>query len=137
MISLYYEVGVVGKAHSLATSLDIKQIQLDTLSYIYMDHVEYFFAEKNKNMVTKTLSIYDRNRLETSEMICQAFKFESWSRVPEFLDFKKRLDCSIQQVNSMIQFFKISIHSCSSYSSVLEFINNFDCEFFTAIGFYF
>jgi hypothetical protein len=62
---LYIELGITDRALDVAVSLDIKNIQYDTLSFLFTEGLEsmgqYAYPRR---LLHNTLSIYDRNEIE-------------------------------------------------------------------------
>ncbi|CAG8496188.1 3550_t:CDS:10 [Funneliformis mosseae] len=61
----------------------------------------------------ETLQIYRSNDAETPEMIIQAFKLATFSKVQEFIKFRKELDCSMQRVLLYREIVRLDILSIS------------------------
>jgi len=84
--------------------LDIKQIQVDSLSYLISDHLlnlgnvndcEVFFHE--------SFFLYDDNRTQTLAGIGESCIKQLYSRIPEFYELFIRLEHSIQSVGCIIE----------------------------------
>ncbi|KAI8836964.1 N-acetyltransferase B complex non catalytic subunit-domain-containing protein [Chytriomyces cf. hyalinus JEL632] len=104
LIRLYAYLGVSQPVVTHSLSLDVKQVLLDTLTYIYGEDFEYFAPiDVAEQVAKKPLQIYTSNEKETPEMLIQAFKFSTYSKIPEFHRFQKRLSDSIQQAISKRQ----------------------------------
>ncbi|KAI8918700.1 N-acetyltransferase B complex non catalytic subunit-domain-containing protein [Entophlyctis helioformis] len=104
LIRLYFEIGVFKRPLELIDSLSIKHVQLDTLSYLFASDLETFGVhDEAMNQFYKLSSIYISNDRETPEAILQAFKFGSFSKIPEFIKFKDRLSNSFQRTLLSIQ----------------------------------
>jgi hypothetical protein len=126
---LYFELGVSQRSLDLAESLDIKQVQRDTLSYLFTDDLEFFGGMKQCARICRdVLQIHDRNEIETPEMILHAFKFGTFSKIPEFIDFKTQLHCSVQKAVSNRQILRAEILGATSYQELMGIIQNFKLE---------
>jgi hypothetical protein len=65
LIRIYFELGVSGRALDISHSLDVKQMQHDTLSYLYTTDLECFAVNSHtRRQLQLSLSIYDRNQIE-------------------------------------------------------------------------
>jgi N-terminal acetyltransferase B complex non-catalytic subunit len=129
LIRLYFELGVCQRSLDLADSLDIKQIQRDTLSYLFTTNLESYGGMGSAiRRLKQVLTIYDKNQSETPEMILQAFKFGSFSKIPEFIDFKKRLDYSIQRAVTHRQIFRAELLSCATLAETIQKVTEFSLE---------
>ncbi|KAJ3298905.1 N-alpha-acetyltransferase 25, NatB auxiliary subunit [Borealophlyctis nickersoniae] len=133
LIRLYFEAGVFKRPITLAASLDVKHVQNDTLSYLFTDDIELLGCfEPAIALFYKTLTIYQSNEREvtwahrqaglktttnhpllrvpqTPEMIVQAFKFATFSKIPEFIRFRDRLRNSLQKTVSTLQATRVSL----------------------------
>jgi N-terminal acetyltransferase B complex non-catalytic subunit len=129
LIRLYFELGVCQRPLDLADSLDIKQIQRDTLSYLFTTNLESFGGMRSAFQRLKhVLTIYAKNQSDTPEMILQAFKFGSFSKIPEFIDFKKRLDYSIQRAVAHRQIFRTEILGSTTLAETIQKVTEFSLE---------
>ena len=129
MVRILFEVGCPQKAIDVALSLDIKQMQFDTLSYLYTSGIENFGCQPGvKIALQNALSIYYYNQIETPEMTIQAFKFATLSKIPEFIDFKERLDNSLQRAISARQSIRIELLIAQSWSELNQNIATMELE---------
>ncbi|KAJ3114932.1 N-alpha-acetyltransferase 25, NatB auxiliary subunit [Physocladia obscura] len=118
LIRIYLLLGVSQPVVTHSLSLDVKQILLDTLTYIYADDFERIAPiDVAGQLVKKALAIYNSNEKETPEMLIQAYKFGTYSKIPEFQNFKQRLSNSIQQAISIRQVALTEILALSSPES--------------------
>ncbi|KAJ3268758.1 N-alpha-acetyltransferase 25, NatB auxiliary subunit [Terramyces sp. JEL0728] len=126
---LYFEIGASNRALDLADTLDIKQVQLDTISYLYTDGLEHYGNIDRANYTfNNALSIYLRNDIETPEMILQAFKFGTFSKIPEFIDFKNRLTFSVQRAITNRQILRLEYLSPSNWLQMQDRMENTNIE---------
>ncbi|RKO83343.1 N-acetyltransferase B complex non catalytic subunit-domain-containing protein, partial [Blyttiomyces helicus] len=110
LIRLYFEIGVYKRPLELATSMQIKQVQHDTLSYLFSDDIEFFGCpEQALAVLMNALTIYASNERETPEMIVKAFKHATFSKIPEFIVFRDRLRNSIQRAIATRQAIRVEI----------------------------
>ncbi|KAJ3043125.1 N-alpha-acetyltransferase 25, NatB auxiliary subunit [Rhizophlyctis rosea] len=128
LIRVYYELGAYQKALALASTLDIKHIQNDTLSFLFTDDLELLACfDKAVASFMKTLTIYTSNDRETPEMIVQAFKFATFSKIPEFLNFHERLGRSLQRAVSKRQLLRVELLR-RSVSDGCEYLRDVDLQ---------
>ncbi|KAJ3012361.1 N-alpha-acetyltransferase 25, NatB auxiliary subunit [Thoreauomyces humboldtii] len=110
LVRVYIELGVYTRPLEIIKTLDIKQIQNDTLSYLFMDDLELLGCpEPAMRALVKALTIYGSNDRETPEMIVQAFKFGTYSKIPEFAKFRSRLTNSLQLAVTQRQLYRVEI----------------------------
>ncbi|CAJ0631868.1 3834_t:CDS:10 [Entrophospora sp. SA101] len=65
--------------------------------YILARCLSFGFYEEANLLYVDTLSIYKNNELKTPEMVIHAYKFSTFSKIQEFIEFQKRLENSIQK----------------------------------------
>jgi hypothetical protein len=76
--------------------------------------------------LTQALSIYKSNDRETPEMIVQAFKFGTFSKIPEFIDFRARLSQSLQKtVTKSILAVNQVFYTCQTWEQVSGVLASF------------
>lgn len=59
-------------------------------------------------------------------MILQAFKFGTFSKIPEFIDFKRNLQFSIQRATTHRQLNRVSLLSAHSWIGFIDKVNQID-----------
>ncbi|KAK6096665.1 mitochondrial distribution and morphology [Batrachochytrium dendrobatidis] len=126
LIRMYFEIGVYQRAIDLSAMMDIKQIQTDTLSYIFTDDLEIYGSyNQSINQFLLGSMVYTRNEKELPESIIQAFKYASFSKIPEFMLFQEKLSKSIQRIHFQHQIIRSEIISkTSNMSELKEFLLN-------------
>ncbi|KIY43365.1 actin cytoskeleton organization protein [Fistulina hepatica ATCC 64428] len=82
--------------------LNIKQVQLDTLSHYFLSRGSTFSLASLGDLTIssecqETVQIYLSNTQETGEFVTRAFTTEKYSQIPEFITFEDRLDNSLQR----------------------------------------
>lgn len=83
---------------SIISSLEIKQILLDTMSHVYTNGIEVVTTyETSRALLSQTLNIYERNKIETPEGISKCYKNNTYSKIYELMQFKQKLDYSKQR----------------------------------------
>ncbi|KAI8820831.1 N-acetyltransferase B complex non catalytic subunit-domain-containing protein [Fimicolochytrium jonesii] len=108
LVRVYFELGVHQRISEIVNVMSIKQVQHDTLSFFYTDDLEYLGCPDTAlRALLKTTTIHHSNERETPEMIVQAFKFGTYSKIPEFIRFRNRLRNSIQRTVSQKQLYRV------------------------------
>lgn len=83
-------------------SLEIKQILLDSVSWIYHEGVEYLASGTDLHLALRSLKqsldIYARNEIETTDMIILAYEKAAYSKIFEFMTFRDRY---VEQVHNL------------------------------------
>ena len=136
LIRIYYELGVFVRPLELAASLDVKQIQFDSVSYLFSEDMECFgeftiaLAHFRESMI-----IYDRNESETPDMITQAFKFATFSKIPEFVEFRDKLRNSFQKLVSERQLIRAEMfRDFSRIDEMIGYLNDLDVVELQPVG---
>ncbi|KAL2915441.1 mitochondrial distribution and morphology [Polyrhizophydium stewartii] len=133
LVRLYFEAGVSQRALDHAQALDVKQVQLDTLSYLFTTDLELFglYGQASQHF-SNGLDIYDRNKSEvTTEAILQAFRFGTFSKIPEFIKFFERLDRSVQRSHFRIQISRCELmYFAKSIEDMREFFSGVETDMF-------
>ncbi|XP_033119336.1 N-alpha-acetyltransferase 25, NatB auxiliary subunit-like [Anneissia japonica] len=96
LIRLYCLLGAFGPIPDLYDGIEIKHIQQDTISYQvtrFIQAVGHFTA--SQQFYNAILKFFTSNHKDTSEYIITAYKFGSFQKIPEFIEFRKRVSNSI------------------------------------------
>ncbi|CAG8462303.1 9345_t:CDS:10 [Ambispora gerdemannii] len=110
LIRLYQILGVHLRPMEIYRDMDIKHIQLDTMShFIVARSSSLAFYKEALQSCKDTLPIYRSNILETPEMIVHAYKYGTYSKVKEFIEFRQELDNSLQRVLSNRESIRLEI----------------------------
>eukprot|EP00124_Ichthyophonus_hoferi_P002973 Ihof_evm6s230 gene=Ihof_evmTU6s230 len=101
LICLARYLGNVNLSKRMYDQMDIKYIQLDTLSHL-LDQSPYMSANfpLSKSQDIDIAGFFRSNNRETSEATITAYKYGTFSKIYEFVQFKERLDTSIVQAYS-------------------------------------
>lgn len=98
LILLYINLGCPMLAVEAFKALDIKQLQIDTLSYVLSDHLIELGDPHADVFFQESYLIYDDSRTSSWSLLAEAFSRESYHNVVEFYEFSRRLEYSIQAV---------------------------------------
>ncbi|KAG9287759.1 hypothetical protein G9A89_017354 [Geosiphon pyriformis] len=128
LIRLYQIIGVHLRALEIYKSMDIKHIQLDTLSHFIVTRSSSLgFYKEAVQLCYDTLPIYRSNDLETPEMIVHAYKYGTYTKVNEFIEFKKALRNSLQRLLSNRESIRLEIiAACLSTKRIAEYFDEID-----------
>ncbi|KAH8549871.1 N-acetyltransferase B complex non catalytic subunit-domain-containing protein [Umbelopsis sp. PMI_123] len=97
LIRLYLSIGAFDQAHRIFSTMDIKHIQFDTLTHYLSDRsISLGQFDQLAETLSMACSIYKANEIETPEMIVKAYQYATFSKIQEFIEFRSRLDQSIQ-----------------------------------------
>lgn len=127
LIFILRELGGVSAALKVYDSLNIKNIQLDMLSYVVFDWMPIVgFHTKLAKFCDEISSIYVSNSIETPLMLIEAFRHCSYSQIPEFVDFHTQLKYSIQKKIIDIARIQTQIISLDSKNMLVQFFKNLE-----------
>ncbi|KAJ7632694.1 actin cytoskeleton organization protein [Roridomyces roridus] len=102
LIRIYRLLGASSMAVEHYRAMQIKQVQLDTLSHFILSQASLFSLASTGDLtyITECLEasqIYISNTQDTGEYIARAFMNEKYSQIPEFIIFEDRLENSLQR----------------------------------------
>jgi len=128
---LYSILGDVFRTTDLSRSLNLRSIQFDTLSFLYTEGMDSLsITQIPLQIYNLGLSIYKSNHIETPDVITQAYKNETYSKIIEILDFYNRLNNSIQQVLYHQQIIRIEILQIfNSIDKVNKYLTSIDDKY--------
>ncbi|CAL4073261.1 unnamed protein product, partial [Meganyctiphanes norvegica] len=96
LIKFYNMQGALSASHIVYENLELKHIQLDTLGHVLAlqmtDGAHFTAAEEIFNT---TLKFFMANNKDTSDPLISSYKYGSLTRIPEFVDFRERLNNSL------------------------------------------
>ncbi|KAM7443003.1 N-alpha-acetyltransferase 25 [Porites harrisoni] len=96
LMKVYCSMGAFGPCLVVFDGLEIKHIEQDILGYTVTQYVEALgHFEAASSMYLNTLKFFYGNQKSTPEHIIAAYKYGSFEKIPEFIELKKRLDCSL------------------------------------------
>jgi len=126
---LYSLLGEIFRTTDLSKSLNLRSIQFDTLSFLYTEGMDSLcITQVPLQIYNLYLSIYKSNHIETPDVITQAYKNETYSKIIEILDFYNKLNNSVQQVLYHQQIIRIEIiqafNTVDRVNNYLESIND-------------
>jgi hypothetical protein len=131
LMRLYSILGDVFRTTDLSRSLNLRSIQFDTLSFLYTEGMDSLsITQIPLQIYNLGLSIYKSNHIETPDVITQAYKNETYSKIIEILDFYNRLNNSIQQVLYHQQIIRIEILQIfNSIDKVNKYLTSIDDKY--------
>ncbi|KAJ1651638.1 mitochondrial distribution and morphology [Dispira simplex] len=96
-IRLYGLIGVYQRSHALFDSLDVKNVQHDTISYWMVGQGRTLGCfDQDLRLACSALRFYDSNEVETPDMLVLAYKSGTYSQIVDFLEFQRRVTYSLQ-----------------------------------------
>ncbi|CEP15697.1 hypothetical protein [Parasitella parasitica] len=123
LVRLYAMIGVYTRPFEIYETMDIKQIQFDTILHYFTDRFASLgCVDKLETLLYDGLSIYKSNEVETPEMLVKAYQFGTFSKIQEFIEFRRRLDTSLQHAISRAEILRLDyIHSSFQTKYAVQF----------------
>lgn len=95
-LQLYHLLGCGWAAHETYESLDIKHVQLDSMGYLHCAQLPICGnVSITKPLYNATLKFFTASYKESLEYLAMCYKFGSFSKLQEFMDFRDRLSNSL------------------------------------------
>ncbi|KAJ8657138.1 hypothetical protein O0I10_007218 [Lichtheimia ornata] len=108
LVRLYEILGVYNRPLQIFRTMDIKQIQFDTMTHYFTDRFNSLGCnDEVEDVLLESLMIYKSNEVETPEMIVKAYQHGTFSKIQEFIEFRSRLDASLQHAITNIELARI------------------------------
>lgn len=125
-LQIYHILGCSLGAHKIYVSLDVKHVQLDSLGYLHCGHLPITgIISLAKPIYDSTLKFFTASYKDSLEYLAMSYKFGSFSKLQEFMDFRERLSNSLHysmvSVEALIQ--EIVCFSGSNQQNLLQFQN--------------
>ncbi|CAH1985845.1 unnamed protein product [Acanthoscelides obtectus] len=118
-IRLYHLVGGGICAHDMYNSLDVKHLQLDSLGYIHCARLPTTgLFTLCTNLFDTTLKFFASNYKDSSEYLTFSYKFGSFIKMNEFLDFRERLNNSLHYTTVAVDKIVLSLVECMSLETL-------------------
>jgi N-terminal acetyltransferase B complex non-catalytic subunit len=113
-------------AQKIYTALDIKHVQLDSMGYLHCAHLPIAgIISMAKPLYDQTLKFFTASYKDSLEYLAMSYKFGSFSKLQEFMDFRERLSNSLHysmiSVEALIQ--EIVCSSGNAQLNLLQFQN--------------
>ncbi|ORX46386.1 hypothetical protein BCR36DRAFT_585202 [Piromyces finnis] len=131
LMRLYSILGDAFRTTELSRSLNLRSIQFDTLSFLYTEGMDSLnIVQIPLHIYNLCLSIYKSNNIEVPDVITQAYKNETYSKIIEILDFYNKLNNSIQQVLFHQQIIRIqTLQAFNTVDKVNSYLSSVDDKY--------
>jgi N-terminal acetyltransferase B complex non-catalytic subunit len=125
-LQIYQILGCSLGAHKIYMSLDVKHVQLDSLGYLHCAHLPITgIISYAKPIYDQTLKFFTASYKDSLEYLAMSYKFGSFSKLQEFMEFRERLSNSIHystiSVEALIQ--EIVCFNGTTQQNLLQFQN--------------
>lgn len=116
-LQIYHILGCALGAHKIYESLDIKHVQLDSLGYLHCAHLPSSgLPTISKPLYDQTLKFFTQSYKDSLEYLAMSYKFGSFSKLQEFMDFREKLSNSLHYSLVSVEALLLEI-SCFSGNS--------------------
>ncbi|KAL6865074.1 hypothetical protein ACP4OV_016225 [Aristida adscensionis] len=128
LVHLYSYVGVLPLAHKWYLTLEVKNILLESVSHHMLPQMlNSPFLQQAADLVKDYLKFMDDHLKESADLTCLAYRHRTYSKVIEFVQFKDRLQNSMQYLSvrsdSMILHLKQKAESLEEVELILGNVN--------------
>ncbi|XP_062179536.1 N-terminal acetyltransferase B complex auxiliary subunit NAA25 isoform X2 [Phragmites australis] len=129
LVHLYSYMGALPLAHKWYITLEVKNILLESVSHhILPQMLNSPFLQQAADLVRDYLKFMDDHLKESADLTCLAYRHRTYSKVIEFVQFKDRLQRSMQYLSvrsdSVLLHLKQKAESLEEVESILENASN-------------
>ncbi|KAL9537039.1 hypothetical protein MBANPS3_012138 [Mucor bainieri] len=122
LVRMYTMMGAFKRPFEIYRTMEIKQIQFDTMLFASLGCVDQL-----ESLLHDGLSIYKSNEVETPEMLVKAYQYGTFSKIQEFIEFRRRLDTSLQHAISRAEIMRLDyLHSSFQTKYAVQFFQEQD-----------
>ncbi|KAG0091882.1 N-alpha-acetyltransferase 25, NatB auxiliary subunit [Podila epicladia] len=127
LIRVYELLGAFSCASAIYNTMGIKHVQHDTMSHFITDRAVSFGQFNDAlNQLYGAHEIYHSNEAETPEMILQAFKYSTFSKMQEFIEFQSRLENSLQKMIADRELIRLELLKEDSVSRAIAYLKELE-----------
>ncbi|VVC35507.1 Hypothetical protein CINCED_3A005317 [Cinara cedri] len=123
LLKFYHMLGASDASNIAYINLEIKNTQLDSLGYL---HTFQMFNEGRFQIASKlystTVRFFSHNYREVADHLTISYKFGSFIKIIEFVEFREKLKYSIHHSMCIIENHFISLLDVDSYDDCLEIV---------------
>ncbi|KAJ6636490.1 Phagocyte signaling-impaired protein [Pseudolycoriella hygida] len=95
-LQIYHLIGCGWGAHKTSESLEMKYVQLDSMGYLHVSQLPLIgIPSIAKPWYDSTLRFFTSSYKESLEYLAMCYKFGSFSKLEEFMDFRDKLSNSL------------------------------------------
>ncbi|KAG2628383.1 N-terminal acetyltransferase B complex auxiliary subunit NAA25-like [Panicum virgatum] len=129
LVHLYSYLGALPLAHKWYITLEVKNILLESvLHHILPQMLNSPFRQHAADLVKDYLKFMDDHLKESADLTCLAYRHRTYSKVIEFVQFKDRLQRSMQYLSvksdSVMLHLKQKADSLDEVESILESVSH-------------
>ncbi|CAL4900135.1 unnamed protein product [Urochloa decumbens] len=129
LVHLYSYLGALPLAHKWYLTLEVKNILLESVSHhILPQMLNSPFLQHAADLVKDYLKFMDDHLKESADLTCLAYRHRTYSKVIEFVQFKDRLQRSMQYLSVKLDFVMLHLkqkaESLDEVESILENVSH-------------
>ncbi|KAI4454836.1 n-terminal acetyltransferase-related [Holotrichia oblita] len=114
-VRLYHTLGGGIGAQTMYESLDVKHLQLDSLGYIHCGRLPTTgLLNLATNLYDTTLKFFSSNYKDSSDHLTFSYKFGSFQKLDEFMDFRERLNNSLHYTTIAVDGIMLCLMQCTT-----------------------
>ncbi|CAG9821462.1 unnamed protein product [Phaedon cochleariae] len=118
-VRLYHCLGGGTKALEMYSSLDVKHLQLDSLGYIHCARMMTTgLFTLCTNLFDATLKFFSSNYKDSSDHLTFSYKFGSFTKLDEFMDFRERMNNSLHYATVGVDRIVLKLVECMSLDTL-------------------
>jgi hypothetical protein len=139
LLLMYVQTGAIFAALDIFKDLDIKQIQLDTLSFMVSDHLISLINLENSDLFFhESFFVYEDSRTQSWNLICESLLRDNYTNIAEFFEFSQKLEQSIQAVSCIVNTIRLELLTkpLNDVFSYLNALNPDELNFDSTISFF-
>ncbi|XP_049839174.1 N-alpha-acetyltransferase 25, NatB auxiliary subunit isoform X1 [Schistocerca gregaria] len=123
LVKLYNMLGAGAAAQQIYDLLDIKHMQLDSLGYLHCSHL-YTAGQLTaaSTLYENTLKFFSGNYKDSVDHLTFSYKFGSFLKIEEFVEFRERLNNSIHYAIMSVEQKLLELMSCRSHAQTSVFV---------------
>ena len=103
LVKAYALLGAREQAERTWDSLDIKQIQLDSMTYLLVPHHLPLWSDHVKGVLESIIKYHKAHARDAYQTIMIAFHQMNYTQVPDFFSFKNRLQMSFAYLQARVE----------------------------------
>ncbi|KAJ8312970.1 hypothetical protein KUTeg_010343 [Tegillarca granosa] len=104
LMRLYCIMGAYGPCHVLYESMEVKHIMNDTIGHTIFNHIKrlghFSVACTTYGAMLRFFAV---NHKETTEYLIASYKYGSFNKINEFVEFRERLQNSLQYASATVE----------------------------------
>ncbi|KAK7067820.1 hypothetical protein SK128_016945 [Halocaridina rubra] len=130
LIKAYNMIGATEASHNVYEKCDLKHIQLDTLGHVLaLQSLDCGSYGITTDIISSTLKFFMANYKDTTDPLISSYKYGSLTSIPEFVDFRERLNNSLHfAILTAEQMLMDLTTDVSSHNQFMETVHQLDID---------